>query len=178
MTVNGDLTVLDPLPDAVLQVLHFRGVVPFLGGESGEFAGELEEAPAVGVVGEEIFVSEGALVDDGGWEVGGAVRRGVEADEDLLEGFKGAGYWGCAVGFVRIGYFWGDFVGLNGCIPKVVFGWCTHIFWEKLKLFDIELPEALSQAQSGLSTKIRQLSHETNSFVSYSFVLLCTRKGL
>lgn len=178
MTVDGDLTVLDPLPDAVLQVLHFRGVVPFLGGEPGELAGELEEASAVGVIGEEVFVSEGTLVDDGGWDIGRAVRRRIEADEDLLEGFKGAGYRGCAVGFVRICYFGGDSVGLNKCIPKVVFGWCAHIFWKELELFDVELPEALSQAQGGLSTKICQFSHKTNSFVSYLFVLLCTTKGL
>lgn len=83
--------VLHILPDPTLNVLHLRGLIPLISGELGEPFCELLEALAVGLVGEEILIVEEALVNGENGGVGGAVRSGVEAGKDLLEGFKSAG---------------------------------------------------------------------------------------
>lgn len=92
MAVCGNrTTVLYVLPDPVLDVLHLGGVIPLFGGKLGERTRKLAEALAVVIIGEEILIGEEALVNcqDGGG--GRAVRGGVEACNNLLEGFEGAG---------------------------------------------------------------------------------------
>lgn len=87
---------------------------------------ELAESLAVRLIGEEVLFGEEALVDCYGGG-GGAVYSGVEASEDLLQGFESAGNK-CSSRFRVLEGVRGAGV-MKRDIPKVILRLRAHVFW-------------------------------------------------
>lgn len=107
-----------------------------LGGEIGECSSQLAETATVGLIGEECFLLRVAGVDD---RLGalGAVLRGIETGEHLLEGFQGADDGGCA---------------------EIVLGGGGERSREEFQLVDVEMAKALAEGEGSGAAQIGEFT--------------------